>query len=82
MCVSQEEVLGLMESSFLADAEKLQAITTGVFMLMRSRVASLTPLHAPDHPPSLVEKPLKPTCHGITHMNRRERTASHGPTKP
>lgn len=31
VCHSQEEVLGLVAFSFLADAEKLQAITTGVF---------------------------------------------------
>jgi len=46
----------------------------------------LAPLPAPatslpEHLPSFVEKPLKPSCHVITQVNRKEKTAFHGPTK-
>lgn len=50
VCHSQEEVPGLTEFRFLANAEKLQAITTGVFMPMGRRVASPPRLPSPSSP--------------------------------
>lgn len=45
-----------------------------------ARLASLPPPALPDHPQSRAEKPLMPTCPGVTHTNGRENSVSGATT--
>lgn len=55
---SQEEVLGLMEFSFIDNSGKLQAITIVLFMLTSGRVVSPNSPPCPNYIPSRPISPL------------------------